>query len=250
MKRILIYNDEGAHPFCVSSLLSALKYEKLDLKYYIKLVNKNFFFDAGWQANTHLIIMPGGRDVPYHNALTGYGNAQISEFVSLGGNFLGICAGGYYGSASIEFEKEGPLEIIGDRELKFFPGTAIGPAYGSGKFCYNSEKGAQIAKLNLFPPLSADGSSFAYYNGGCFFAKAERFANVSILARYADIEEEPAAIIRCDVGKGVAILSGVHPEYSVSYSDKDRFQSDLFLALQRIEGQRRDLFRMILELLI
>lgn len=66
-----------------------------------------------------------------------------------GGKFLGICAGAYYGSCEVKFETEGPLEVVGKRELQFFPGTAYGPAYGLRKFCYENNSGAQIATLDL-----------------------------------------------------------------------------------------------------
>ena len=54
------------------------------------------------------------------------GNERIREYVSKGGKYLGICAGGYYASSYVEFEKSTTLEVLGDRELSFFPGKAIG----------------------------------------------------------------------------------------------------------------------------
>lgn len=251
MKKILIYTDKGANDFCIASLLSALKIEKIDQKYHIVLVKKDLFQRTDWKKDTHLVIFPGGRDIPYHNALKGTGNDNIRDFVEKGGSFLGICAGGYYGSANIEFEQNGPLEIIAERELKFFPGIARGPAYGLRKFNYKSKKGAQIAKLNFVPPFISFQTT-AYYNGGCAFLGAEKYNNVSILARYADIEEQPAAIVKCNVGNGRAVLSGVHPEYSVYHDCMGRqVKGSLFLALKKIiEKERRELFLRILNELI
>ena len=37
--------------------------------------------------------------------------------------------------------------------------------------------------------------------------------NTNILAAYRDYPGQPAAIVQCIVGKGVAVLTGVHPEY-------------------------------------
>lgn len=251
MKKILIYAGSGANNFCIKALIWALKVEKLDSIYELTLVDHNHFLGNQWQKETDLVIFPGGRDLPYHHALKGIGNSQLLEFVRLGGNFLGICAGGYYGCASVEFEKGGSLEIVQERELRFFPGIARGPAYGVGKFRYQSEKGAQIAQLNLFSPSSSfNRSSSAYYNGGCSFIKAEQYENVSILAQYTNIKDRPAAIVKCSVGTGIAILSGVHPEYSAFYSNaKNRFKKDIFLAMQKIENKRRVLFQTILNLL-
>ena len=67
--------------------------------------------EGGWEEETDLFIMPGGRDRLYHAALLGAGNLKIRSFVERGGTYLGLCAGAYYGCRSIEFEKGFPLEI-------------------------------------------------------------------------------------------------------------------------------------------
>jgi biotin--protein ligase len=251
MKDILIYAGAGANSFCINLLISALKHEKLNQTHISTVTDHRFFLETEWQKKTQLVIFPGGRDVPYHRALKGPANRQISDFVHQGGSFLGVCAGGYYGSAFVEFEKGSPLEVLQDRELQFFPGIARGPAYGLGKFQYQREEDARIAHLNLFSsPSSLSCPSFSYYNGGCTFVKAEEYENVSILAQYSDIKGTPAAIVKCCVGKGTAILCGVHPEYSAHYFDaKNSLEKDFFLTLQKIESQRRVLFQTILNLL-
>lgn len=243
MKKILIYRDEGANPFSVSSLLSSLKQEKLDHTYSIEWADKDLFQTSSWQKETDLVIFPGGRDIPYHEALKGTGNKHIKDFVLEGGKYLGICAGGYYGSASIEFEKGEPLEVCAPRELKFFPGIARGSAYGTGKFRYGSEQGAQIAKLHLFP----SSNMAAYFIGGCTFVDAEKYEDVSIIARYADIENQPAAIVKCRVGAGSALLCGVHPEYSAGFKFSKKHIGPLFNALEEIENERRAVFLTILD---
>ncbi len=251
MKKIIIYKDEGANPLCISSLFSALKCEKIDQKYLIVLANRDLFQSADWKTEAHLVIFPGGRDIPYHDALKGLGNANIRDFVEKGGNFLGICAGGYYGSSMIEFEQDGPLEVVAQRELKFFPGVARGPAYGLREFDYQSEKGARIANITLVSPPTSFQSTAAYYNGGCAFLDAEKHPTISILARYADIQQQPAAIVKCNVGRGRAILSGVHPEYSAYHKDTEKnITGALFLALKGIEKERRALFSRIMSQLL
>lgn len=248
MKKILIYKGEGVNVFCIASLLAALKCEEIDQKFQIVLANKDLFTGEDWQYDAHLVIFPGGRDTPYHNALKGSGNDKIRDFVLKGGNFLGICAGGYYGSSLIEFEKNGPLEVIAERELKFFPGIARGPAYGLGKFDYRSGKGAQIARIDLVNPFS---QTAAYYNGGCLFLEAEKYQTISILGRYSDIEGKPAAIVKCKVGQGQAILCGVHPEYSAYHECTGKnIKESLLLELKEIEKERRALFSCLMSELI
>ncbi len=168
----------------------------------------------GGLESVSLFIMPGGRDRPYHAALKGAGNAQIRSYVENGGTYLGICAGAYYGCKTVEFDRGYPLEVCEERELSFFPGKAIGPAYGKGTFEYESDKGARLSKIE-----TANGPFFAYYNGGCYFEGD--FTHVKILARYLDLPGHPPAIIECSIGKGKAILSGVHLEITLSHGSEN-----------------------------
>jgi glutamine amidotransferase-like uncharacterized protein len=246
VKKVLIYADEGASARCIESLVFSLQQENIHHQHPIAFADRFLLSRRDWQPNTALLIFPGGRDLPYHAALKGEGNRQISKFVASGGNYLGICAGGYYGCRLIEFEKGLPLEVIGNRELAFFPGIASGPAYGSGRFSYECEKGAKIANLQM----TLNGSIVkvsAYYNGGCTFIDAEAHDEVDVIARFSDLPDSPAAIIQCSYGKGSAILSGVHPEYSGYYlKTEDPHLKNLLPVLQSAEEERKKLFRYLL----
>jgi glutamine amidotransferase-like uncharacterized protein len=85
---------------------------------------------GNWRKNARCFVMPGGADVPYGHALNGPGNAMIRDYVESGGVYVGICAGAYYAARRIEFDENGPQEVLGSRELGFFPGTVIGPHWG------------------------------------------------------------------------------------------------------------------------
>lgn len=178
-----------------------------------------------------VFIMPGGRDRPYHAALKGMPNSFIKKFVEQGGTYLGICAGAYYGCKWVEFDQGFPLEVCEERELGFFGGKAIGPAYGKGTFAYKSEKGARIARIG-----TERGIFYTYYNGGCTFSGD--LSDVRILARYLDLPGEPPAIIECPIQKGKAILSGVHIEKQLShfseYSAADEMKMEMKDRLARI----------------
>ena len=147
MKKILIYQEEGTSPCSIQSLLLSLQQENLDKKYILKRINSEHLQRDLWQLETHLLIFPGGRDLPYCHSLRGLANRNIINFVQKGGSFLGICAGAYYASSLVNFEMGSPLEVVGPRELQFFPGIAYGPAYGSSKFSYENPSGARIANL-------------------------------------------------------------------------------------------------------
>lgn len=182
-----------------------------------------------WPSKTSLLVFPGGADVPTCRELNGEANLIIKDYVRKGGKFLGFCAGGYYGSGRCEFAVGDPqLEVSGPRELKFFPGTARGPAFAG--FKYGDESGARVARLSVNKDaLNVDiDTCYNYYNGGGVFVDADKFDNVDVLATYTEpISVEAgstaAAAIHVKVGKGSAILTGTHPEWvpEILKQDKD-----------------------------
>ena len=119
----VIYVGEGVDVLLMRQIVSQLATTP-------RKVSRHFFLSPDWEQETDLIIIPGGRDVPYHNHLQGEPNQRIRRFVENGSSYLGICAGGYYGSQEVVFEEGGELEVIDKRELAFFPGRAVGPAFG------------------------------------------------------------------------------------------------------------------------
>lgn len=138
-----------------------------------------------------------------------------------GGSYLGFCAGGYYGTKRCEFEVGNPpLEVIGSRELGFFPGTCRGAAFRG--FDYRSEKGARAIRLNVPKGTFKDDvplSLTSYFNGGGVFVDAHKLGSrgVEVLASYndeihVDGGEGKAAVVLCGLGNGKAILTGPHPE--------------------------------------
>jgi biotin---protein ligase len=166
--------------------------------------------------------MPGGGDLGYCETLNGTGNRRIRQFVEEGGAYIGFCAGAYFGSARCEFEVGKSLEVVGDRELAFFPGICRGSAFAG--FKYGSEAGARAAELKVNKESLATGAVpdvfRSYYNGGGVFVDASKFSNkgIEVLATYTEhlsVEsgEGAAAILYCKVGEGAALLTGPHPEF-------------------------------------
>ena len=236
MQRILIYHGPGVSRSGYQQIVFSLRQEKLPKDCEIASIGSEEIRLGEWKSRAQLLIFPGGRDVPYHEALRGVANSQIRSFVQQGGAYLGICAGAYYGSKRIEFEKGFPLEVIAERELAFFEGKAQGAALGRGEFCYRSERGAQIASLK-----GSEGEVFAaYYNGGCAFLEPQLFPAVRVIASY---ETGDAAVIACSVGKGKVVLSGVHPEYTGNWKQK----IPLLQELKNQEAKRSALFKRILK---
>lgn len=184
-----------------------------------------------WSASCALLVMPGGADLSYCRTLNGEGNRRITQYVNGGGNYLGFCAGGYYACARCEFEVGGEMEVVGDRELAFYPGVCRGLAFPG--FVYQSEAGARAVALEVNKKALA-GSTVpetfrCYYNGGGVFVDAEKLEDrgVEILASYTeqlrvDSGEGAAAIVYRKVGEGGVILTGLHPESVPCDSERER----------------------------
>lgn len=193
----------------------------LSPNYAVIPISESVILKEPWAPTCALLVIPGGADLGYCRVLNGEGNRRISEFVRRGGAYLGLCAGGYYGSSKCEFEVGNkPLEVIGSRELGFFPGTCRGGAFKG--FEYHSENGARAVVLKVVKGAFEDSvpETFAsYYNGGGVFVDVDKSQGrkIEVLASYnddldVDGDDEKAALVLCHVGDGKALLSGPHPE--------------------------------------
>ncbi|KAF7131047.1 hypothetical protein CNMCM5793_004034 [Aspergillus hiratsukae] len=193
-------------------------------------VTADMLIKEPWTLTCALLVIPGGADLGYCRSLNGTGNRRIEQFVKRGGAYLGFCAGGYYGCQRCEFEVgDKTMEVIGDRELAFFPGICRGGAFPG--FVYHSEVGARAADLKVAKDVLQAGvvpEGFkCYYNGGGVFVDAPLYADkgVEVLASYTEeLNVDPgtgaAAVVYCKVGEGAAILTGPHPEFAAANLDK------------------------------
>jgi biotin--protein ligase len=207
---VYIYNDAGVGPESLQQALHTFR-GFLSSSCDVKTLDADAVRAGVWTRDALLFIMPGGADVPYAKALDGIGNEMIRRYVEEGGTYFGFCAGAYYGASFIEFDRGGPLQVIEKRQLRFFPGTEIGPALAP--YDYKSNSGARVPVLRLDPRVSTGIHKLpAFVNGGGYFKRATAYSKVSVLAWYPGPEGR-AAIVKIRVGKGFAILSGAHLEY-------------------------------------
>lgn len=222
---VLVYAGTGSTTSSVRHAVWSLR-RLLGPNYAVITVSGDQILKEPWMASCALLVMPGGADMGYARVLNGEGNRRIKQYVQMGGKYLGLCAGGYYGSGRCEWEvgKKG-MEVVGDRELAFFPGTCRGLAFDG--FEYQSEAGTKAASLQVVREALTGGSGAVpenlrvYYNGGGVFADADSFESrgVEVVARYTEklsVDGGDAAIIYCKVGEGGALLCGPHPEYASS----------------------------------
>lgn len=193
----------------------------LSPNYAVIPISESVILNEPWGPTCALLVIPGGADLGYCRVLNGEGNRRILDFVRRGGAYLGLCAGGYYGSRRCEFEVGNkPLEVIGSRELGLFQGTCRGAAFKG--FDYHTEKGARAVRLrvnkNAFQEDVAE-EVYSYFNGGGVFVDADNLktGKTEVLANYADDLDidggaGAAAVVYTALGEGKAIVTGPHPE--------------------------------------
>jgi len=245
---IYIYNDRGAGEEAVKQSQHMVT-ENVGDKYNIQFINAKSVKEGLWIKNAALFILPGGADLPYCKKLRGVGNERIREYVEKGGSFLGICAGAYYASSGIEFAKGHPrFEVIGKRELAFYPGIVVGPTFS--EYDYASARGSRAEKL-IWKEGDNVATYIVYYQGGGHFMDPEKFPGIKILGFYSGEAKELPAIIEFSVGKGKVVLSGVHPEFDPSLMNKeDEFLHPIIPILQEGNQERKILCRKILNKLL
>lgn len=102
--------------------------------------------------------------------------------------------------------------------MLLFTGIGRGPAYPG--FEYGTSKGVHAVPVTFQSPHFS-GTFHAFIDGGGAFIPSDpskpgsEVIDVTPLAQYQDLEDNPAAIVKTEVGRkgGKAILSGVHLEF-------------------------------------
>lgn len=149
------------------------------------------------------------------------------------------------------------MEVVGPRELKFFPGIGQGPEYPG--FDYRNNSGARAVAIAMEHPLPAAAdpitSLTVFYNGGGTFVPFDGTeSGYKVLANYTGNKEVNPCIVLCECGTGRAILSGVHFEASAQMLRKcypeDKYIATLLPEIEKFEQQRETLFSYIVKLLV
>jgi glutamine amidotransferase-like uncharacterized protein len=235
MKKIFIYNDFGISELSLNELNKCMttifKHEKTVSIEFINgsEIQSGKLMNQKTKPSSILLCLGGGFDIGYLKSLDIQGCNEIIKFINAGGNYLGICAGAYFATDLIEFDLEGPLEVKGNRLLKFFNGKAVGPI--NRNFEYGNDRNALAIKVDINKDYlsSEDNKEFyVYLNGGCFFVSYSNNESndFKCIGKY-DIRQknentntimnclDQYAILECTIGKGKCLLSGVHFEFDV-----------------------------------
>jgi glutamine amidotransferase-like uncharacterized protein len=230
--KILIYIDAGTFDG-TSRVMRAIAQQLLPAAYEIRAVMADDFrHDATLFDAAVLFVMPGGADRSFCEALNGAPNKRLREFVEEGGVYLGICAGAYYACRELAFHAGTDGAICDARELRFVDAVAVGslPKLTGGVAYDATPRSAVATEIRTTDRLTASPVSlYAHYHGGCRFEFGTSTSHAAqILAVYTGIEGAPPAIVSSRVGKGRAILTGVHLEMSeLECRDALRGHSDM-----------------------
>ena len=152
--------------------------------------------------------------------------------------------------------------------LVFMPtGACVGPTLPG--FQYDRDSGVYAASVAWTPnnPVakhSADNTQrsdsshsdnlHCYFNGGGHFTEPRGESPppscYEVMGRYDDLDSRPVAAVKCRVGQGMAVLSGVHLEYDpLLLSDESPRLKSLLPSLRRSDPSRQRCLRQVLQML-
>ncbi len=116
--QVLVYSGPGVSPLSLSHTLLTLSLLLLP-HYTVQPVSPSLRASEPWEEHCALLVIPGGRDLPYVDELSLKTKAttRIAEYVREGGRYLGLCAGAYFAAAEVQFDLGGPKEVTGKRAL-------------------------------------------------------------------------------------------------------------------------------------
>jgi glutamine amidotransferase-like uncharacterized protein len=165
-----------------------------------------------------VVIFPGGWAPSQRDVLGESGRTALAQFVNGGGNYLGICAGGYLPCSDVVWKQENfayPLALA--------DGKAVGPVPGLAP--YPASQGVDLT-------LPGGKKMRALYAGGSSF----EIKGAESLASYPN---GTAAAVAVRHGEGLLVLTGAHIEFRDD-RDADLLGQDAWAA--QVKAGTADLF--------
>ena len=242
-KRILIYCDDGVSSVFLSDLLELFRSHRSDIP--IEFVDAQYLLHESWESNTQLLVIPGGRDLPYVEKLGLDFSQRLQSFLRNNSDvsFFGICAGAYFSASELAFIpfKDSQRDIVVGERMNLVPNSkAVGPLF-KNEFSYDSNRGVHILPIVL--PDSR--LIWSYYNGGCVFESLKPTPSFNTKASF---QGKPIIISYALENGNTVILSGVHLEVSHENTNLDLSQEQAAI-LEASEKYRKEFIKKILDCL-
>ncbi len=173
--------------------------------------------------DSRLFILPGivGEISPYTAQLDKTALQEIHDFVTLKPNvILTVCAGSYFVSRETVYDT-GRAPPRGKISLApFFNGIARGPVstYGRAADMMSDFDDVVVVPVQFKNDQGQwETTQTCYGNGPALYPDDPNDASIDIMARYADVAGNPAALLRQASGKGAVYLSCILPEIGYQY---------------------------------
>lgn len=194
----------------------------------LRLVDADAMRDgSAFQPRPDILVLPGikGEVSLYPDHIGPAGNANIRHYVEQGGTLMAFCASAYYASSQARYQMGDVTRQRLDGNLALFNGVATGPVPNLCRTPVSDPKTDAEEIFHLDPVLVeiCDGDLKGKqiqlaYGLGPMFHDASAHKDVDVLARYASVDSNPAAIIDMRIAKGHAILFGALPQLGYEHN--------------------------------
>lgn len=175
------------------------------------------------EPDSRLFVLPGivGEISPYTAQLEAAALKEIHDFVALKPNvMLTVCAGTYFVSRETIYDT-GRMPPRGKISLTpFFNGVAKGPVstYGRPADTMSDFDDVVIVPVRFKNAQGQwENTQTCYGNGPALYPDDCNDATIDIMARYADVAGNPAALLRQSFGRGAVYMSCILPEIGYQY---------------------------------
>jgi glutamine amidotransferase-like uncharacterized protein len=171
------------------------------------------------------ICFPGGYAYDYKTALTINGLNYIRSFINNGGAYIGICAGAFFASSSVDWEGE-----TYPYQLKLFDGIASGSIHSIAKWDDHTMTSIKINQNSSITAGLKETYKVLYYGGPYFTSNPGfQFDTIAVWSDYYDLP----SIICFEYGNGRVCLIGPHLEIE---ENSNRDNTDFAFDLDDVES--------------
>lgn len=209
--KVLIYSGDGAMEESVEGIKDCL--DESNARKFTPGISFDYrtssVINSAILSSYDVLIIPGGNSATYVNGDSINSN-DIKQFLSDGNGYLGICAGAYAASNSVD---------------GIYSGWGIAPDVNTKNVIYEgSVLLSTTSSANNF--LDSPNTTFYHLNGPAMYSTSSK---VSSFADYKGDEtgyQSYSAIMGENYGSGRVLLTGSHPEL---YSDNSKSLAQMIL---------------------